>query len=211
MARRPQFKDEDILEAARQVFLDRGMRATTAEVAERAGVSEGTLFHHFKSKEALFRAALNPKLADPPEIDALVGQVGRATVAENLTHFAHAVVDSLRVRLPFMMLAWSSAAPGQRPDLVCEFEPAYARLIRAAAAYVEGEMRLGRLRMVDAEIAARSFVGGLSDYVRTEIIRLQPHGLPLPAAMFVRGLVDLFIHGAGAPAVQRPRALHRSR
>jgi AcrR family transcriptional regulator len=64
MARRPSIRDEDILEAAREIFLAKGIRATTAEVAERARVSEGILFHRFKSKEGLFRAALNPQLTE---------------------------------------------------------------------------------------------------------------------------------------------------
>ena len=38
MARPVSIKDETIIAAARQVFLERGIQATTAEVAQRAGV-----------------------------------------------------------------------------------------------------------------------------------------------------------------------------
>jgi hypothetical protein len=41
MARPVTISDEQILDAARAVFTEKGPRATTAEIAERAGVSEG--------------------------------------------------------------------------------------------------------------------------------------------------------------------------
>ena len=215
MPRRPQFRDEDILEAARAVFLTRGVRATTAEVASRAGVSEGTIFHHFKTKEALFRAALNPRLDEPTEIAALPQLVGRGEVAENLRAFITAVIDSLRVRVPFIMMAWSN--PGRDGvSALCDLEPPGLRIIRALAGYVDGEMRLGRIRQVDPEIVARGLVGSIFDYVMTELLHGAPQGLPLPAAMYVRGLVDIFLHGiaAEAPAhhaAMRARPVRRAR
>ena len=43
-----------ILEAALACFLEEGMeRTTTARIRERSGASNGALFHHFPSKEAL--------------------------------------------------------------------------------------------------------------------------------------------------------------
>src|SRR5688572_23503921 len=61
--------DEALLAIAREVFLERGIRATTAEVAERAGIAEGTVFLRFKSKDALFRAAV---CVDPGTMPAFV-------------------------------------------------------------------------------------------------------------------------------------------
>jgi AcrR family transcriptional regulator len=45
---------EDILSAAVELFAERGFQATpTSEVAKRAGVAEGTIFHHFKTKDEI--------------------------------------------------------------------------------------------------------------------------------------------------------------
>ncbi len=53
--REPDEKRERLLAAAREVFAASGFSgATTAEIAARAGVSEGILFHHFGSKRELF-------------------------------------------------------------------------------------------------------------------------------------------------------------
>ena len=66
--RPPKIDPADILKVAREVFLARGIRATTQEVAERAGVSEGSIFYRFKSKEGLFREAMEVSEDDMPSL-----------------------------------------------------------------------------------------------------------------------------------------------
>lgn len=56
---------EQILEAAEQVFLERGLGgATMEEVASRAELSKGTLYLYFKSKDELYLATANRQLAE---------------------------------------------------------------------------------------------------------------------------------------------------
>lgn len=46
-----------LLDAAREVFTSNGYRATrTEEIVQRAGLTRGALYHHFRDKEDLFRA-----------------------------------------------------------------------------------------------------------------------------------------------------------
>src|SRR4051795_11241283 len=58
-----------ILEAVRPVLLERGAAVTTRELAEAAGVAEGTLFRVFTDKATLVReavmAAVDPAAAVP--------------------------------------------------------------------------------------------------------------------------------------------------
>ena len=55
--RRPDARPEELLAAALTVFGEQGYRATTLEeVAKRAGVSKGTVYLYFASKDDLFRA-----------------------------------------------------------------------------------------------------------------------------------------------------------
>jgi AcrR family transcriptional regulator len=57
--RRPEDRPDEILAAALQVFGEQGYtRARLDDVAQRAGVSKGTLYCYFDSKEALFRATV---------------------------------------------------------------------------------------------------------------------------------------------------------
>lgn len=63
-ARRKEARPGELLEAALDLFVDKGFAATRAEeVAARAGVSKGTLFLYFPSKEELFKAVVVENLA----------------------------------------------------------------------------------------------------------------------------------------------------
>src|SRR6201996_550049 len=52
--RKPQQRVKEILEAGRDVFSEKGYeRATTAEIAQRLGISEATVFSYFRGKREL--------------------------------------------------------------------------------------------------------------------------------------------------------------
>lgn len=57
-----------IVEAAEQVFAESGLEASTAEIAERAGVGEGTLFRRFPTKDDLIDAVLERKMNESLEL-----------------------------------------------------------------------------------------------------------------------------------------------
>jgi TetR/AcrR family transcriptional repressor of mexJK operon len=47
---------ERVLRAATSSFLSRGYRSSVDDIARRAGVAKQTVYHHFPSKDALFKA-----------------------------------------------------------------------------------------------------------------------------------------------------------
>ena len=61
--RRKQQRPGELLEAALDLFVEKGFAATKSEeVAARAGVSKGTLFLYFPSKEDLFKAVVRENI-----------------------------------------------------------------------------------------------------------------------------------------------------
>jgi AcrR family transcriptional regulator len=105
-----------ILAAARGVFAERGFSvATMDEIAAAAGASKGALYHHFATKEELFRALLADHGA---ELDAFAVAVREATsfhdlldrlVGQWLEHYladAEFVPLSLEVRVQARRQAW---------------------------------------------------------------------------------------------------------
>ena len=62
--RRKQARPQELLNAALELFVEKGFSATRSEeVATRAGVSKGTLYLYFPSKEELFKAVVRNNLA----------------------------------------------------------------------------------------------------------------------------------------------------
>jgi AcrR family transcriptional regulator len=61
MVRPKKISDEELLEVARDCFLQSGPQVSTQEIANRSGLSQATLFKRFRTKEDLFLAALASK------------------------------------------------------------------------------------------------------------------------------------------------------
>jgi AcrR family transcriptional regulator len=188
MARPKAISDDDILEAARAVFKDKGVLGTTAEVAARAGVSEGTLFNRFKSKEDLFRHAVAPRMVEKAWLDALMADVGRGEVRARLEAIAERYTTFFEELVPFILLH------NANPQLAGPPRPHPAiRQIAAIAAYLEAEMSLGRIRRRDPEVTARVFLGALFNDV---FLGAQLRGeRRLDRAAFIGGLVDVVWEG----------------
>ena len=87
-------KRRQILEGARAVFMAAGFDgASMGEIARAAGVSKGTLYVYFDSKEDLFEAltvaeksglaeALFALDADDPDVRAVLARLGRTYLTE---------------------------------------------------------------------------------------------------------------------------------
>src|ERR671921_541778 len=62
--RRKEARPGELVDAALDLFVEKGFAATRAEeVAARAGVSKGTLFLYFPTKEELFKAVIRENLS----------------------------------------------------------------------------------------------------------------------------------------------------
>jgi AcrR family transcriptional regulator len=72
--RRKEARPGELVAAALQLFVERGFAATRLDdIARAAGVSKGTLYLYFDSKEALFKAAIQEGVV--PLIDAIGAQM----------------------------------------------------------------------------------------------------------------------------------------
>lgn len=149
--------------------MELGIRATTAEVASRAGIAEGTIFHRFKSKGELFRAAMNFDPDSAPELaEALRARAGVGDLRETLVEFTQQFLELGRVALPVMMMSWSnpeSHLHHERSEKIARFE----RLLRALTAFFADEMQAGRLRRADPEVMSRMLLGSLHHFCMSEL------------------------------------------
>ena len=109
MARPVTISDEQILDAARAVFTEKGPRATTAEIAERAGVSEGILFKRFGNKAGLHRVAMSSDIAGDWIRREMRAQAPLRT-KKDFERFIRWHIEVLRNVAPVVLMAWSSRA-----------------------------------------------------------------------------------------------------
>lgn len=205
MARPSTITDEAILLAAREVLLERGLSATTAQIAAHAGISEALVFHRFKTKGELFRAAMDlPQEA--PWLASLQDRVGKGLVRRHLEEIATGGIAFFRIIVPLAMMSWSSHP--EEPEAIRPRgkglghgashpggEPPAIRGLKTLASYFEAEMRVGRMARHDAEVLARTFSGALWNYVSMEIMFDGGKRMPLPEGMFVRSFVRLLFEG----------------
>jgi AcrR family transcriptional regulator len=141
--------DQEILKAARAMFVEHGLLATMREIAGRAGCSAATISARFGSKHALFLRAVESEA--PPWAADLPAIVGLGDLRSNLESLAVAMVRWFRRVAPLAIVAWSLPSTADSVDLTSlRGEP-------ELAAFFEKEYRLGRARWYDAERAARAF------------------------------------------------------
>ena len=94
--RRPEARPEELLEAALAVFGERGFRATTLEeVAARAGVSKGTVYLYFASKDDLFRAVVETKVVALIASAEAMARTHAGSASELLVKVVHLMWDAM--------------------------------------------------------------------------------------------------------------------
>ncbi|MEH2313385.1 MAG: helix-turn-helix domain-containing protein [Nostoc sp.] len=103
MPRIPRITNQQILEAARQVFLQQGFGASTLEIAQQAGISEASIFKRFSTKEELFFAAMGiPE--KPLWVNELESLCGKGDLKENLINICFQIIEFYHEVLPRIMM-----------------------------------------------------------------------------------------------------------
>jgi AcrR family transcriptional regulator len=158
MARPRKYDDSEILEAAAAEFLEKGAAASTVEIAQRAGVSEGILFQRFKTKEALFAAALTTDFGAENWRATLLESVGKNTPAENLKRALLALHAKLERIVPRLMIL---EGQGQRRPRLPGRKPPPQEDAETIASYLQKEIKLGRLSLDQPKLHAHEMIGSV--------------------------------------------------
>lgn len=200
MTRPRTITDEEILDTARQVFLEKGASATTSEIARRAGISEGTIFKRFPTKHDLFLAAIGVKEREGWGT-VLEQQAGEGTVQGNLTGLANAMIDFFRDVVPRVMLMCQQGMEHPHKGFFNGPRSPARRNFGALINYLKEEMDLGRLdTQTDPELIARIIGGSCWNFAFHESMGNEVFA-PLTRQEFAEQLVQTLWRGL-APAEQ---------
>jgi AcrR family transcriptional regulator len=206
--RRKEARPGELIAAALEVFVEKGFAATRLDdVAARAGVSKGTVYLYFKSKEALFKSVIETGLTPAIEIaEALAAETERPA-AELLRRFVEIWWRSMGATplgsLPKLLVAESR----NFPEVAQWFHDAILRRAqKAMVRIIEVGIARGEFREVDPDITARIFFAPMFSYLIWqrafgEIMR----DLPPPERFFDEVLNRLIYGLAKSPASEEIR------
>jgi AcrR family transcriptional regulator len=194
--RRKDARPAELLAAALACFKERGFAATRLDdVAAKAGVTKGTIYLYYPSKEELFKAVVRGELVPNIErLEAALGEPGpTAALLERLfTVWAEHIVPSPVSVIPKLVIAEAS----NFPELARFYlETAVHRVLRLVASVLRRGIACGEFRPVDVEHMVYCVLGPLLFTVLWQH-SLGPHDdRPLDVHAVCRAHLDLLLHG----------------
>ncbi|HUC17850.1 MAG TPA: TetR family transcriptional regulator [Acetobacteraceae bacterium] len=196
-ARRKEARPGEILAAALSLFAEHGFAATRLEdVARRAGVSKGTIYLYFPTKEALFRAVIRqglvPNIAAMEALAAAHDGSAVSLLAEIAARLL-AITESDLAVIPRLVLTES----GNFPNLARLYAEELAGRGRSLIASVIARgIERGEFRPIDIQTAVSLFAAPIllillwrTTFARHGIVPLDPRALlETHLETFFRGL-----------------------
>jgi AcrR family transcriptional regulator len=182
-----------ILQAAQRLFAAKGFEGTTTrDLAQTAGVAEGTLFRHFANKKAIL-----VEVATSGWVDILIDLL--TELSEMGSYKAIAQVMRRRMwnlqknadimRVCFMEVQF-------HPDLRDRIQTEVIdKMTDVAEAFFQTAIDKGIYRQMDAKLGAKVFLGlfaiaGFSDHTL-----IDPNASPQEMQKMAEGLADIFLNG----------------
>jgi AcrR family transcriptional regulator len=195
MPRPPKVSTEAILEAARQVFLEQGVGASTLAIAERIGISEAAIFKRFVTKQALFLAAMGFS-QNPPWVKVLTQKTPTTNLKQELMEICQQMLAFYQEVLPQVIMMMQKGHLAQPP-----MPPPPVRDSQLLAAYLDRAIAHGVLKPCNTNAIAHMIVGGINNYAMTQTVRHQhPEDLdstlpPSAPDELIEAMIESLWHG----------------
>lgn len=206
-ARRPDDRPQELLDAAMTVFAEKGYRNTRLEeIAEAAGVTKGTIYHYFDTKEELLRRAIehhHERVFGGLDRELRDVQGPASARIRALVRKGFAAGDPARRKVLALLLQ----------GIAHEVPEAYHQWLvsgpvegwRLLAALIEEGKEAGEFRPdVDSEVAARLLISGLLLQTVWQQHAGGVHALGIAEDRLLDEATELFLQGLrAAPGPRR--------
>jgi AcrR family transcriptional regulator len=189
MPRPPKITNEEILAAARQVFLEQGESGSTLEIAQKAGISEASIFKRFVTKQALFLAAIG--ISETAQyVKLLSNQTPTAEIRSELTEICIQMLGFYQEVMPRVMMMMTKTK-SSLPPLV----PPPLRDAQLFAGYLDRAIAAHQLKPCDSMTVAHAIVGAIQNYAMTQTIASKiPFPIPFVLPKLKSIEPEIFIH-----------------
>lgn len=197
--RRKHARAAELRDAALALFVEKGFEATrTEEIAARAGISKGTLYLYYPSKEKLLEAAI-----DAPGLQALANVCREAERHGDSTEVLRRVLSEvwpyLQDKTVGRVLKLAIAEAGRFPEIMKLWLRGTAMPLRSLIAEIVLQgMNRGEFRKMDPDVVAQSlllpmFMSCLQQQV---VVASAPAGQCLDEG-FIPQHVEIVLRGLG--------------
>ena len=195
--RRKDARPEEIVSAALEVFADRGFAATKLEdIARRAGVTKGTIYLYFDSKEALFKALIRqtivPVIAQGEAVAQSFTGSARELFERLVREYWRLVGETSLVGIPKLMMAEAN----NFPELArFYYDEVVTRGHRLMAGVIQRGVKAGEFRPVNVMLAAKLAMSPLMHAViaRKAFSACMPEGFDVDS--YLNTHIDLYLNG----------------
>jgi AcrR family transcriptional regulator len=184
-----------ILREAARLFGTHGFSGTTTrDVATRVGITEAALYRYFESKEAMYAAILDERMAVTDPLAAVEPLAKAGDDRAVFTALALALLNSVEEDPSVLRLLLYSALEGH--ELSRPFQEKRIRQLRDfLARYIARRTRAGAFRKVDPALAGRAFMGMVVDHLIVRHVFGQRDQYPQPPEEVAEAYVSIFLDG----------------
>ena len=198
----PELRPEQILDAAYDVFGRTGYaKARLEDIAQQAGVSKGTLYLYFESKDALFRAMVTERTGHSIEQLKLASAEGTPRVRlERFVRRLWMIVSDPQVSIIAKVV---QGEMHNFPELARFYYENVILRVRALLREILAQgVAAGEFRPEQAELAARTVPSLLVSCGKQLHLFAPFDPEPVGAEALGQGALDLILHGVLTPAME---------
>jgi AcrR family transcriptional regulator len=182
-----------ILQAASRVFARKGYHAANvSDVSAEAGVSQGTVYHYFDSKEDLFMAVFEAWETGNLNREVQAAMDTSASASERLRYLAHAVGEYMALTeeiFPASVEFWSHI---HREAAIREgFQRIFAELRATVAQFIQDGIAQGEFVSIDSNAVAALLIAAYDGLILQRLS--DPHSVDWQTASAT--LTELMFHG----------------
>lgn len=190
--RRIERRRQEIMEAAAEVFAERGYaNTTTKEIALTADVSEGTLYNYFSSKRDILLAIVDEQ---QNAIEKMLASVGQLENQEDIVSLVYQSLNSFLTRLPFTRAVLTEAWVDD--DILQEFVMArLQRIARLVQTFIAKCVNAGFFRPFDAALVTPMVIGMFLMPITPALRGVAPPPTPEELRALVESAVSILLEG----------------
>lgn len=184
----------ELAEVALRLWAEKGVDATSvAAIAEEAGVSKGTFYLYFPSKQALLEDVLR-RYSLLPNIESLVADMAELSFEEAVESFVRKAWRHLSEHRDLVLLALREL-PSHLEQTREAVEHVLIPANRLIAAYLEQHLGAQRADEISLVVAGRGLIGTIVLMFLSHEILGTGRILPLDEDEITSTIAQVFLHG----------------